>query len=498
MQAQFNQHSRPFRASLSSHLKNRTCRGTSAVSTYSTSASVALRTNVLAYADNGIDLLTATNPLGVQVISNAFNAYHQVLTNYNALGEMTVLAYYDNHQINTISRPSGLLSSYTYFTSGDAVNRLEQAADYALIGGATVVGYRTNSYTWTNGLVLTRTDPRGLTVTGTWDSLQRLRRVDYPDGTFITNVYDKLDLVEHVDRMGFPASYGYNVIRQRTAATNANGTVTLYSYCSCGALESLTNAFGTPAQAVTRYTYDNQGNLIQTVGPDNYTVNYSYNALGQVTNLADGLASITNWYNNQGLKYAVSNAFGCAALLAYDALDRATNNLDANAVSVSSSFDNLGRVLARANPDTGVEQFGYSPNTAGPTSYTNQLGSNVVNFVYDPLGRKTVEQCPGVTTNQFAYAPVGDLLTLTDGKNQTTTWVYDQYGRATNKLDALNNLIFIYGYDANSRLTNRWTPAKGATTYRYDALGNLTNIVYPTSPAITLQVRRAEPADHNG
>ena len=46
--------------------------------------------------------------------------------------------------------------------------------------------------------------------------------------------------------------------------------------------------------------------------------------------------------------------------------------------------------------------------------------------------------------------------------------------------------MFIYGYDANSRLTNRWTPAKGTTTYRYDAVGNLTNIVHPVSANISL------------
>ena len=103
------------------------------------------------------------------------------------------------------------------------------------------------------------------------------------------------------------------------------------------------------------------------------------------------------------------------------------------------------------------------------------------------MGRKTIEAYAGVTTNQFAYAPAGDLLTLTDGKNQTTSWVYDEYGRATNKVDTLSNLMFSYGYDPNSRLTSRWTPAKGTTTYGYDAVGNLTNITYPTSPAIGLQ-----------
>jgi len=95
------------------------------------------------------------------------------------------------------------------------------------------------------------------------------------------------------------------------------------------------------------------------------------------------------------------------------------------------------------------------------------------------MDRKTNEVHTGVTTNQFAYNGAGDLLTLTDGRNQTTAWRYDTFGRVTNKLDALNHALFNYAYDADSRLTNRWTPEMGNTFYAYDAVGNLTQIRYP-------------------
>jgi RHS repeat-associated protein len=92
----------------------------------------------------------------------------------------------------------------------------------------------------------------------------------------------------------------------------------------------------------------------------------------------------------------------------------------------------------------------------------------------------------GVTTNKFAYNGAGDLLTLADGKNQTTTWIYDQYGRVTNKVDASTTTNFVYQYDDDNRLTNRWTPARGNTKYRYDAAGNLTSVVYNVSLPISL------------
>ena len=322
-------------------------------------------------------------------------------------------------------------------------------------------------------------------MTNTWDNLQRLRRIDYPDNTFITNAYAKLDLVQVIDRMGFSNSFCYNSIRQLVAATNANGAVTRYGYCSCGSLQAVTNAWGTPLQAATTYSWDLQGHMLQSVGPDLYTVTYNFNALGQLTNVTDGLASTTNWFNNQGLQNASSNAFGQVSAAIYDILDRATNSTDANGVTVTNTFDNLNRLLTRGYPDGGVESFAYTLNVTGPTSYTNQLGTNVVNYVYDPLGRKITEVYPGIATNSFAYDGVGNLRTLTDGKNQVTTWHYDEYGRATNKVDATGTEILRYAYDPDNRLTNRWSAAKTNTTYSFDRVGNLLTIVYPQSGTIS-------------
>jgi len=44
-----------------------------------------------------------------------------------------------------------------------------------------------------------------------------------------------------------------------------------------------------------------------------------------------------------------------------------------------------------------------------------------------------------------------------------------------------------FQYDANSRLTNRWSKAMNNTVYGYDAAGNLTNINYPVSTDIALK-----------
>jgi len=157
--------------------------------------------------------------------------------------------------------------------------------------------------------------------------------------------------------------------------------------------------------------------------------------------------------------------------------------VDANGVSLDMTYDALGRLRTRTYPDTGVERFGYSTN--GLVAYTNQLG--LTNFyLNDVASRKIAETNANWEITQFNYDSSGSLTNLVDGKGQNTFWNYDQFGRVTNKVDDLSNILLHYAYDADNRLTNRWSIAKGTTTYRYDAAGNLTNVVYPVSPAIAL------------
>lgn len=124
-------------------------------------------------------------------------------------------------------------------------------------------------------------------------------------------------------------------------------------------------------------------------------------------------------------------------------------------------------------------------NEPGNGFFSGKMILRAFVYAYDGVNRKTNELCVGVTTNAFAYDGAGDILGITDGSKHTTTWNYDQYGRATNKLDVVGNIIFKYGYDDDNRLTNRWTPTKGTTAYRYDAVGNLINVLHPISPNVS-------------
>ncbi len=425
-----------------------------------------LRTNIFTYSTNAIDVLTVTNALNVQAMSNTFNSYHEILKSYDALNETTTLTYDTNQRVTSITTPTSLLITNTYGTNGYLSQQI-------------YTGFLTNSYLYTNGLIYSRTDPRNMTYTNTWDNLQRLTSRTYPDGTYASNQYTYLDRTATRDRLGNWTHYGYDSLRRIIAATNALGHYDLFTYCLCGALESDQDALG----YVTAYSYDNQSRMTNVTYPDGYLVDYSYDLLGRLTNATDGSGvSKTNWFNNEGLVIAVSNSAGQIFAKTHDILDRVTNSVDQNGVAISLSYDSLNRPLTRGYPDGGTENFTYS--AFGLVAYTNQL-TNVTSYAHDAMLRKTAETNALAYVTQYAYSPASDLISLTDQNNHTTQWGYDLFGRVTNKIDANSTTILTYQYDADNRLTNRWSLAKSNTAYAYDSVGNLTNVTYPVSHGLT-------------
>src|SRR5204863_4064019 len=103
-------------------------------------------------------------------------------------------------------------------------------------------------------------------VNNTWDGLNRLIKVSYPDSTYVTNAYDKLDLVKTIDRMGLTNRFEYNAFRQVIRSIDPLNRTNTFSYCGCGTLDSTTDPMGN----TTSYVYDYQGHRVYTYGADGY------------------------------------------------------------------------------------------------------------------------------------------------------------------------------------------------------------------------------------
>jgi YD repeat-containing protein len=288
-------------------------KATSTVEKWNEGAATLLRTNLYAYAANGIDRIAWTNAMGVLAESNLFNTHHQVTTNYDALSQPTIYTY-DGTTLQpvSVSRPTGLVTTNVYDATS---HRLLKTIDLQIS--------RTNSYTWAaSGDVQTHTDERNLTVTNYWDGLHRLTGTAYPDGTTTTNLYSVgsaypnssgglniLDLTATRDRMGFWTGFAYDSLRRKIGETNANGVVTAYGYCDCGSISYITNAFGAPEQFMTYFDLDYQAHRIVTHYPDANTTNW-FDSLGRLTITGDNWGYRYFNYDNLSRMTNISNAYG--------------------------------------------------------------------------------------------------------------------------------------------------------------------------------------------
>ena len=422
----------------------------------------------------------------------------------NAVGEVTLLTYNTQRQLQTRQTSAGLLTTYTY----DGVNQLLSEVDS--FSGTSI---RTNSYTWLNGFTRTHTDPRGLTRTFDYDFLGRITQVTYGSdstteqffyalpantGFNVTGVaLPVLDLVTRKDRMG---SYWYslpNRLRQLEKSiepprvSGQAGVEHTFTYCGCGSPSTVTRASNKAEAETTSYIYDYRGNPTSISLPDSVTLTREYDRLGRLYKEIDSYSLTTNTYDNLDRLLEIRNGKGLVESRGYDLRSRVTGVTNASGLWSTNLFDNLGRVAIRGYADStsgtadGKELWGYTAGYREATSYTNQIGI-VTTWKYDSSQRRTNEVVTGVYTNKYLFYPAGELYQLKDGNNQLTTWNYDTEGRVWKKLDANNVEILRYTNNANGWLTARWSNAKGTTYYTTDPVGNIKQIDYPNSPDLTM------------
>jgi YD repeat-containing protein len=129
---------------------------------------------------------------------------------------------------------------------------------------------------------------------------------------------------------------------------------------------------------------------------------------------------------------------------------------DRNGVTVTQTFDRLGRVTQRDYPDGGFETFSYTAR--GLSQYERKISDTLTaltSYAYDAARRKTSETTPKGEDLLYTYYPGGDLWTLQDDRNNTTTWYYDAEGRVSGKHKVTGSQCDSLAGGIRGRLTER-------------------------------------------
>jgi len=366
------------------------------------------------------------------------------------------LSYNSNGQPLTIDGPRSDVNDVTRF-SYDAKGDLNTVTD-ALGHVTSITSYNANGQPLAlkdpNGLITTfQYDLRGKPVASTvgtevtrysYDAAEQLIKVTLPDASTLAYSYDSAHrLVSIADTLGNHIGYTLDKMGNRLSSQ---------------AYDPANNLTRTRAQV-----FDGLSRLAKTIGAQNQTANYGYDANGNATRITDPLGNTTTLaYDPLNRLIKSIDPTGNATQSNYGSHDRPFSITDPLAHSTNYSYDGFGNRLTTDSPDTGQNQNSY--DDAGNLLDTTDARGQTVNYSYDALNRVsqiTYADKPPIT---FSYDQggngTGHLTQMTD-ESGTTSWTYNLQGKVISKSFNTGTLTLVtqYGYNANGQLTSLTYPS---------------------------------------
>jgi RHS repeat-associated protein len=300
-----------------------------------------------------------------------------------------------------------------------------------------------------------------------------------------------------------PTSYAYNQDGQRTLMSQPGGESIAYTYDAAGRLtgKTLSNV-ASPPSAYT-VAHDAAGRIANLGGPGAQAVSLAYDG-AQVTGATWSgpvAGSLTRTYDT-GFRLATEAVNGGPAIaFTYNADDLITQ---AGSLAIGRNAQN-GLVQSTA---LGVVSDIFARNPFGEvTAYSavaNATPLYSATLTRDGLGRVTQKQetIGGVTTLlDYGYDSRGRLASVTRNGTLVESYAYDGNGNRIGTTVAgvarvashddqdrlLTDGAASFTYTPAGRLATR-TDGGGTTSYRYDASGNLLQVLLPSGTVIGYQV----------
>jgi RHS repeat-associated protein len=393
------------------------------------------------------------NLLGIRYPDGSSQQYE-----YNALGQVT-----------QFTNRNGQAIAYTYYPNG-------------LIKSETLPDGSQDTFTYDNHRnLVSMTDSTG-TTTFAYDAADRLTKVTYPNGSFLTYTYNAAgQRTQMTDQTGFTVNYQYDALGRLSKLTDANGNLIVsYTYDAAGRLAS--KQFGNGD--ICNYTYDVAGNVLSIVNlaPDGKTVQssyvYTYNNQSLPATMTTSAGTFTYGYDASGQLTSVQTPSGQTITYQYDAAGNriavvtngtttnyTTNNLnqytqvgdttyqyDANGELIASTnssgtttyqYNALGQLVSVASP-TGTTTYQY--NALGQLVAENVNGT-VTNLLVDPTGLGNVVgqfTASGSAVAQYAYG-LG-LVSQTPAGGSNNYYSFDLTGNTTQLTGSTGSVLNAYSY----------------------------------------------------
>ncbi|MBC7884874.1 MAG: thrombospondin type 3 repeat-containing protein [Saprospiraceae bacterium] len=421
-----------------------------------TAEGVPISTNIYDYAgrvveyghlDAGTSYFTYDARGNILERKNQKQAYDgtYVAYTYDALNRPVTITYPNSDQISNVK--------YLYHTdTGDNLGKLKAQLD-----GSGAIAYEYGNMGEVIQTCRTVVDPTDVGVrkfvhTYEYDSWNRLKTMQYPDGEVLNYKYDvggSLFTIYNAEGYSYINNIHYNEFGQKTMVEFGNGTSNTYAYTPV--LNRLDNA-----QAIA----SNSDNMLNNT--------YSYDLIGNITHIVNN--SVTSMFNNLGgwysndYKYDIYNRLSSSDGK-WEGVDVGGVN-DQNAEYITKmKYGDFHRINSK-NQDHGKNGAPVFENTYSHTyNYTydgnyNGNGFNVVNalnsitapdgstlenFAYDPNGNVTHHESNGENSKSIMWDEANRIKAVKAGSTRLQHNIYDASGERVLKGIGFETSISING-----------------------------------------------------
>lgn len=408
------------------------------------------------------------------------------------IGEEVTFAHDPLGRVVGLEDPSGHTASRSYGVDGFIESGTDRSGstvstDFDAVGNpvsALDPASGTTSYTYdSSGRVVSSTSPTSGTTTFTYTGANRIpSTVTDGLGKVTTNTVVGGLLVSTTDPDGVTFSYTYTPLRQMATVTDELGHVTTYGYDAAGRVESVTS----PEGRVTQTTHDGAGRPLVVTAADGGETTFTYDAAGRVLHVEDPTgATTTNTYNSDGLLVSTALPGRPATLFSYtDQGELHTVTEPAGGGTVTSTYGTLGRLVSVEDQTGGVTSFGY--DSEGRVTSVTAADGGVWTTVFNAAGQRTSAIDPLGRATTYTYLPSGQLQKITSPGGGETSYTYDAVGRVVTTTDP-TGIVTTTSYTDAGRTESVATPA-GTTSYTYDAAGRLVAVTDPSAGVTTFDV----------